>query len=447
MFLEFFHLREQPFGVTPDPAYLYPSRTHLRALSALSHGVSEGRGFLGLVAEPGLGKTTLLNHLMDQVRETTCTVFLFQTHCNAHEFFEYVLSELGVDTRGLGLVAMHNKLNEALFAQMFAGQRFLLVVDEAQNLSEPVLETLRMLSNYETQHSKLLQIVLAGQPQLAVKLAHPRLTQLRQRIAVLSQLDPLTPQETEGYVQHRLETAGYSGPPLFTPEALALVARESRGVPRVINHICYHALSAARDEGLRTIGGKLVREAVARLDLKPRPAATPPVVACPVVRAPSVEVSPLTYNPPAHFPLARRALRAMTQARQGSRAAALTASLLVAGLLWFPTLLRPDSPGQVTAANIISPASSRPLAAPKPAAESARAAHPAELLETGSRQVLTVVAGPQQTLKEISLRYVGEFDYNLFEEICTLNPELPDPYHLESGQLIRLPIRRETSGK
>ena len=136
------------------------------------------------------------------------TVFVFQTQCTSREFIEYILQELGVDTEGMGLVAMHGKLNEILFEELLAGKRFVLVVDEAQNLDDSVLETVRMLSNFETHNAKLLQIILAGQPRLAAKLAQPRLSQLRQRIAVLSHLEPFTVEETAMYIWHRLKVAG-----------------------------------------------------------------------------------------------------------------------------------------------------------------------------------------------------------------------------------------------
>ena len=170
MFLDFYGLREQPFGVTPDPAYLYPSRTHCEALDSLTEAILGDRGFLALIAEPGMGKTTLLHQVLEGLRDNARSVFLFQTQCNSREFFEYLMNELGVDPAGMGIVAMHKRLNEILFAEMLAGRRFVLIIDEAQNLDESVLETVRLLSNFETPHAKLMQIVLAGQPQLSEKL-------------------------------------------------------------------------------------------------------------------------------------------------------------------------------------------------------------------------------------------------------------------------------------
>jgi N-acetylmuramoyl-L-alanine amidase/type II secretory pathway predicted ATPase ExeA len=264
MFLDFYRLRQQPFGVTPDPAFLYRSRTHREVLASLTDGIKAGRGFLSLIAEPGMGKTTLLYQLLEGLRDTTRTAFLFQTQCNSREFFQYLLSELGVDTAGLGLVAMHNKLNEILFAEMLAGKRFVLIVDEAQNLEDSVLETIRLLSNFETPHTKLLQIVLAGQTQLAEKLAQPRLAQLQQRITVLNRLEPLSLQETAGYIEHRLQVAGHCGKALFAREALALVAERSHGIPRNINKICFHALSEACERGHETVTVEIAREAAGK---------------------------------------------------------------------------------------------------------------------------------------------------------------------------------------
>jgi type II secretory pathway predicted ATPase ExeA/HSP20 family molecular chaperone IbpA len=261
MFLDFYGLSEQPFSVTPDPAYLYLSRTHGEALAALLYGIKADRGFMALIAEPGMGKTTLLYRLMEELRDSARTVFLFQTQCDSREFFCYLLSELGIETAGMNLASMHKKLNDALFSEMLAGRRSVLVVDEAQNLEGPVLETIRLLSDFETTHSKLLEIVLAGQPQLAEKLARPGLSQLRQRIAILSHLEPLSAGETACYIEHRLKVAGYSGGPLFAPDALALIAEQSQGIPREINNICFNALLLGKARRSQTISGEIAREA------------------------------------------------------------------------------------------------------------------------------------------------------------------------------------------
>lgn len=267
MFLEFFKLRQQPFGVTPDPAYLFPSRTHCEALDALTNGILDGRGFLALIAEPGMGKTTLLYQVLEGMRDKARGAYLFQTQCDSREFFQYLLCELGVDATGMGLVAMHNKLNEMLFAELLAGKRFVLIVDEAQNLDDSVLETIRMLSNFETENTKLLQIVLAGQPQLADKLAQPHLAQLAQRLTVVQRLEPFSPEETAAYIRHRVKLGGNSEDELFEQDALALIAAQSRGVPRSVNRICYNALLEAHAQGARTVTPEIVEKAAHKLDI------------------------------------------------------------------------------------------------------------------------------------------------------------------------------------
>ena len=192
MFLDFYGLREQPFGVTPDPRFLYLSPAHREALASLYYGVEAERGFLALIAKPGLGKTTLLFHLLEKLRRNARTVFLFQTQCNSREFMRFLLAELGVEGPDQDFVHLHEQFNKMLLAESRAGRRFIVVIDEAQNLDASVLETVRLLSDFETPQAKLLQIILSGQPELADKLASPHLAQLRQRVSMLNRLVPLS---------------------------------------------------------------------------------------------------------------------------------------------------------------------------------------------------------------------------------------------------------------
>jgi len=167
----------------------------------------------------------------------------------------------------MGLVSMHNKLNEILFSEMLAGKRFILVIDEAQDLEEPVLETIRLLSDFETPHAKLLGIILSGQPLLAEKLARPALSQLKQRIAIVRRLEPLSADETPSYIEHRLKVAGYSGSQLFEPEALALIANQSQGIPREINNLCFNALSLSEARRSLTISREIALEVIASVSV------------------------------------------------------------------------------------------------------------------------------------------------------------------------------------
>ena len=266
--LAFYKLPQQPFDVTPDPAFLYFTPSHRQALDSIEEGIEHFRGFMVLVAEPGMGKTALLNKLMDELSDSAQVVFLFQTLCNSRELLCFILNELEVDHTGMDVVAMHRALNQALLEEMLRGRRFVLIVDEAQNLQEPVLETIRLLSDFETTHSKLIQIVLAGQPQLAEKLTKPSLVQLRQRISVLSSLKLLSAAQTEEYVEHRLRASGWTGKHLFTSEAVAAIAESSAGIPRSINNLCFNAMLEGFHRGLEVIGVNIVKEVAENLNLE-----------------------------------------------------------------------------------------------------------------------------------------------------------------------------------
>jgi type II secretory pathway predicted ATPase ExeA len=266
MFLEYYHLREQPFGVTPDPRFLYFSPGHREALASLIYAIESRRGFSAMVAEPGMGKTTLLFRLLETLRSTTRTAFLFQTEGDSRDLLRGVLADLGIPTQSHDLPTLHEALNAALLEEMRAGRQVVIVLDEAQNLDEKSLESVRMLSNFETSTQKLMHIVLAGQPKLGARLADPDLKQLRQRVSTIIRLDPLTPEETQAYIDWRLRAAGYQGPPIFMPEAIDTISRVSKGIPRNINSLCFQALSIGFATESLTIGSEIMREVVEDLD-------------------------------------------------------------------------------------------------------------------------------------------------------------------------------------
>ncbi len=267
MFLEFYGLREQPFGVTPDPRFLYLSPAHREALASLYYGIESGRGFLALIAKPGMGKTTLLFQLLEKFQANARTAFLFQTQCSSREFMRFLLAELGFENHEQDFVRMHDEFNRLLLQEARAGKRFIIVVDEAQNLDSSVLETIRLLSDFETPRAKLLQIILAGQPELADKLASAKLAQLRQRISLLSGLSPLAVEETGKYIQHRLRIAGYAGELLFAPAAMHAIAQFTEGIPRNINNLCFSALSLGCAMRQRVIDLPIIEEVISDLDI------------------------------------------------------------------------------------------------------------------------------------------------------------------------------------
>lgn len=267
MFVDYYGLREQPFGVTPDPKFLHLGEGHREALAALFYEIESGRGFSALAAEPGMGKTSLLMRLLESMQESARTAFLFQTDGGSREFLHALLHDLGIASQGMDLAATHQALNEALLAELNAGRRVIVVIDEAQNLSEKTLESVRLLSNFETPEAKLMHIVLAGQPKLSENLAKPSLTQLRQRVSNVIQLKPFRADETTEYINHRLRTAGLRGEIPFLSDALLLIARSSKGIPRNINNICFQALSLGFATQTRSIGTDIIREVLADLEI------------------------------------------------------------------------------------------------------------------------------------------------------------------------------------
>lgn len=268
MFLEFYGLHEQPFGVTPDPRFIYFGPSHREALASLLYAIETKRGFSAMVAEPGMGKTSLLFHLLESLQSSARTAFLFQTNGDAKEILRGLLSDLGIKSRGKGVAAMHDELNKVLLEETQAGRTMVVVIDEAQNLDNSALESIRLLSNFETTTEKLMHIVLAGQPRLADKLAAADLVQLRQRVSTIIRLEPFHREETSAYINHRLSAAGYSGPALFSPEAIDVIARLSEGIPRNINSVCFQALSIGFATEAKVIGPEVIREVEADLDFR-----------------------------------------------------------------------------------------------------------------------------------------------------------------------------------
>ncbi len=268
MLLNYFNLRDQPFGVTPDPRYLFPTSSHREALASLLYGIHSGLGFITLTAESGMGKTTLLREALNRLGNTARTVFLFQSITDPTELFRALLIDLGEKDPPGTLIDLEMRLNEILMKDNESGRSLVVILDEAQNLDDSVLEAIRMLSNFETARHKLLQVILCGQQQLADRLAMPQLVQLRQRISIFATLKPLTRLETAGYIEHRLKVAGYeNATPLFTPEAVSLIAQYASGIPRNINNICFNSLSIGSASGKKVIDAEVVRKATVDLGL------------------------------------------------------------------------------------------------------------------------------------------------------------------------------------
>jgi len=270
-------IAENPFGVTPNPRYFYQTQSHAEARASLIVGLECGLGFQALIASPGMGKTTILFDVLERFDKSARTAFLFQLQGDAKDFLRYLTLELENAEPPADTVHIQDAINRLLINERRKGRRTILIIDEAQCLSTSVLETIRLLSNFETPTEKLLQIVLAGQPQLAAKLAAPDLLQLQQRISIVRTLVPLEKEETKQYIEHRLKVAGYAGQPLFTSEAVSSIWEVSRGVPRDINTLCFNALLLLVATGQKQIGSENIEEVLADFGHSERtPEATTP---------------------------------------------------------------------------------------------------------------------------------------------------------------------------
>ena len=266
MYLEFYGLKLSPFDITPNPRFLFHSTKHREAFNHLHYGIRERKGFVQLTGEVGAGKTTLCRALLERLDAKFSTALILNPVMSGDELMKAIATEFGLLVKGLDRLETLAAINDFLLKQAHAGKESVLIVDEAQNLTEELLEQVRLISNLETDDRKLLQIVLMGQPELRDRLNSPRLKQLRQRITVRYHLNALTRTEVGQYIQHRLALAGSSGVPAFTGPAIWRVFRYSQGVPRLVNALCDKALLAGFVERSYRINYRMVGRAIRDLE-------------------------------------------------------------------------------------------------------------------------------------------------------------------------------------
>jgi type II secretory pathway predicted ATPase ExeA len=261
MYKSFFKLKESPFNVNPDPRFLYLTKQIEEALTGLMYGIQTRKGFITLTGEVGTGKTTLVNRLLDWLHQRNArTAFLFNSRMNSNQLFDFILAEFDIPCESKSKSQQLMKLNHWLLERYRSGETVVLIIDEAQNLTYPVLEEIRLLTNLETSTEKLLQIVLSGQPELEEKLKLPQLRQLRQRIMLRCRTSALSQEQTQEYITERLRIAGASGEPIFSPKAIETIHVYSLGIPRVINLLCEHSLVNAFVEHQMPIQPQTVEE-------------------------------------------------------------------------------------------------------------------------------------------------------------------------------------------
>jgi len=279
MYKSFYGLKENPFNVNPDPRYLFLTKQIEETVSGLMYGIETRKGIITLTGEVGTGKTTLVNRLLDWLHQRkTKTAFLFNSRMNSSQLFDFVLAEFDIPCESRSKSQQLMKLNQWLLERFRAGETAVLILDEAQNLTFPVLEEIRLLTNLETATEKLLQIVLSGQPELDAKLNLPQLRQLRQRIMIRCKTNPLTKEETHEYIHERLKIGGVAAgdQPIFSAAAMDTVHLYSLGVPRVVNLLCEHSLINGYVEHERPIQPKIVEDVAREFQLdEVEPTASP----------------------------------------------------------------------------------------------------------------------------------------------------------------------------
>jgi len=267
MYKKFYGLRENPFNVTSDPHFLYMSKRHREALSSLTYGITQRKGFITITGNIGTGKTTLCRALLNELDSTTKTAFILNPRLSESQFIRAIIEDFGITIKRNSKIEMIKALNGFLLEQLAAGNNAVLIIDESQNLRNNILEEVRLLSNLETEKDKLFQIVLVGQPELRKKLDSLNLAQLKQRISIRYHIKPLEQSDIPSYVDHRLEVAGLkTSGSIFTPDALDELYAYSKGVPRLINIACDRSMLLGYVKELKKLDKNIIKKAISEIE-------------------------------------------------------------------------------------------------------------------------------------------------------------------------------------
>jgi general secretion pathway protein A len=271
VYLDYYGLKEPPFNITPNPRFLFYSAKHREAFNHLLYGIRERKGFVQLTGEVGSGKTTLCRAFLEELGDTFSTALILNPILDPNGLMKAIAMEFGLEVKGLDRMETLASINQFLLQQVERGRDCVLIIDEAQNLTNELLEQVRLLSNLETDDRKLLQIILMGQPELRDRLNDPALRQLRQRITVRFHLAPLRRPEVGDYVRHRLHVSGANGTPHFTPAALWRIYSYSKGIPRLVSALADKCLLAGFVQQTEEIGfgtvGRAIRELEGEIDV------------------------------------------------------------------------------------------------------------------------------------------------------------------------------------
>jgi len=433
MYLKYYCLSKAPFGITPDPAFFYLSVSHKEALASLLYGIEKRKGFICVTGEVGCGKTTVLKALLSRVNaEQVKAVYLYNPELSFENLIRAVFEELELEAPEMDVAGLVRRLHAHLIDLYQQGKHVVLIVDEAQRMPVETLERLRILSNLETAKDKLLQIVLCGQPELAEVLAVRELRQLRERIAVRSEIRQLTGEESLAYVKHRLGRVTYGTTPVFEPGALRLIMRHARGNPRRINILCDNALVAGYADQKKPVTAKVVREVIAGLASKRRPARAMKwaVAACGaalIVGAGAIAVLG-AFGP--------RMLDIRGEGRIEAKAPVLAIESAE------PARAAPEENTEPAMAEVILPSVKAMQLMPQlVVAESVvpEAVVAAEVAVAENKVAETHVIQAGDTLSRLLTRVYGRSDRDLIERTLKSNPHIKDANKIQAGDTIVLP--------
>ncbi len=274
MYLNYYRFRKEPFHITPDPEFLFMSRSHREALGSIIYGIEKKKGFVCITGAVGVGKTTILRSYLEKAdRSKIRAIYIFNPNVSFKSLLKTIYQELDIEVQTEDVFEMVNHIHYALIEEFKKGHNVVLVIDEAQNIPMVTLENLRMLSNLETAKEKLIQMVLIGQPEFEQMLNKQALRQINQRIAIRSVIQPLTPQESREYIEHRISKVAMSDKPVFTRGALRKIVRAAKGIPRTLNIICDNALITGFGSQKNPVTRRIAGEVIADLGGKEKKAA------------------------------------------------------------------------------------------------------------------------------------------------------------------------------
>lgn len=435
MYTQFYSFSEKPFNLTPDPKFLYLSPSHREALASMIYGIDERKGFISITGEVGTGKTTLVYTLLDNLNEKVNAVSVYHTTVTFEQLLENILLELDVPISDENKSSLLHKLNEYLVKKLSPEETLAIIIDEAQNLPKELLEEFRMLSNLETSKSKLLQILLVGQPELDIKLNSKELRQLKQRIAIRRQIKPLTPKECREYIEHRLSLVNSSSSKIFTAEAISLIVKYANGIPRNINILCDNAFLIGYSLSKKKIDAKIIKEVIE--DMKDyTEEAHPP--------------STLEYAPP---PSSSKHAFSFKSLVLPFISIIFLLSLLIfiidrgffrdGNILQF-VKIKKDSAKQLkeipTSTHSIEKVSDHPIIATDPQPETQKKPSQKEPTLSVEKGAHRVVLKEGESLYSLALKRYQRADETLFDLILQANPTITDVRAIHDNQEITMPV-------